>query len=171
MHVFLGDFNRDDPISWNSASNKVGSVNVLGDSLDTGCEKCQEDQANALTVTGQVPLTLALAERYLAGLLDNLSVEAVIPYLQKNLHWRVSLVGFLPHLLGFTPFNSLIPSFRTMAPNSLVAKCHPSSSQSSATKLRFQRRMMNCRNTLTSTPSTQTARPRVMVHRAEKAQV
>lgn len=103
MHVFLGNFNRDDPISWNSASNKVGSVNVLGDSLDTGCEKCQEDQANALTVTGQVPLTLALAERYLAGLLDNLSVEAVIPYLQQNLHWRVSLVGFLPPLLKVLP--------------------------------------------------------------------
>lgn len=95
MHVFLGNFNRDDSISWNSASNKVGSVNVLGDSFDTGCEKCQEDQENALTVTGQVPLTLALVERYLAGFLDNLSVEAVIPYLQQNLHWRVSLVRFL----------------------------------------------------------------------------
>lgn len=101
MHVFLGNFNREHSISWNSASNKVGSVNVLGDSLDTGCEKCHEDQANALTITGQVPLTLALAERYLAGFLDNLSVEAVIPYLQQNLHWRISLVSFQSPLASY----------------------------------------------------------------------
>ena len=84
---------RDDSISWNSASNKVGLVNELGDS---GREKCQGDQENALTVTRQVPLILALAERYLAGFLDNLSVEVVIPYLQQNLHWRISLVSFQP---------------------------------------------------------------------------
>lgn len=109
MHVFLGNFNRDDSISWNSASNKVGSVNVLGDSLDTGCEKCQDDQENGLAVTGQVPLTLALVERYLAGFLDNLSVEAVIPYLQQNLHWRISLVSFqsLLHSLQVFPIQKL----------------------------------------------------------------
>jgi tyrosinase len=40
-------------------------------------------------VTGQIPLTIALAERYFAGELDSLQEEDVIKYLQTNLHWEV----------------------------------------------------------------------------------
>lgn len=93
MHVFLGEFDRDDPASWLSTENKVGSFNVLGDVEDTGCGKCKNDRDRRLQVTGQVPLTLALAERYLAGQLDGLTPEAVIPFLQTHLHWRVTLVS------------------------------------------------------------------------------
>lgn len=93
VHVFLGDFDAANPSSWRSTPNKVGSFNVLGDTEETGCVKCKKDQARQLQVTGQVPLTLALAERYLAGQLANLQPESVIPYLQTNLHWRITLVS------------------------------------------------------------------------------
>lgn len=92
VHIFLGGFERDDPSAWHSTANKVGSFNVLGDLENTGCHKCKNDQARQLVVTGQVPLTLALAERYLAGQPANLKPESVIPYLQTHLHWRVTFV-------------------------------------------------------------------------------
>jgi tyrosinase len=67
----------------------VGTFAPLGQPEDTSCEKCQEDQENALEVTGQIPLTVALVERFLAGIIHDLSPTHVVPYLQKNLHWRV----------------------------------------------------------------------------------
>ena len=43
-------------------------------------------------VTGQIPLTMALVERYLAGKLDGLEPrqDQAIGYLQRELHWRVT---------------------------------------------------------------------------------
>lgn len=93
VHVFLGEFEIDNPSSWRSAPNAVGKFTVLGDTSDTVCKKCKTDQDNRLQITGQVPLTLALVERYLSHDLENLTPEKVVPYLQKNLHWRVTLVG------------------------------------------------------------------------------
>lgn len=100
VHIFLGEFERDDPSAWRSTENKVGSFNVLGDSENTGCGKCNNDRQRQLVVTGQVPLTLALAERYLAGQLANLKPEGVIPYLQTHLHWRVTFVRVLPFIIN-----------------------------------------------------------------------
>lgn len=99
VHIFLGDFNRDDPQAWRSDPNLVGTFSVLGESVGTGCRKCQKDREDQLQVTGQVPLTLALAERYLAGQIENLTPEKVVPYLQTNLHWRVAAVSILLFLL------------------------------------------------------------------------
>lgn len=90
VHIFLGEFERDDASAWRTTENKVGSFNVLGDGQNTGCDKCKSDRERQLVVTGQVPLTLALAERYLAGDLANLKPESVIPYLQTHLHWRIT---------------------------------------------------------------------------------
>ena len=153
MHVFLGDFDRDDPTSWRTTENKVGSFNVLGDSADSGCGKCKNDQSRQLQVTGQVPLTLALAERYLTGQLANLKPESVIPYLQTHLHWRVTLVSFsritslrtlfhscfllLCILAIFLFFTSAAPNVtmnRPMAQKRLVAKSLPSLFRYTATK-------------------------------------
>ncbi|SLM36604.1 Uncharacterised domain, di-copper centre [Lasallia pustulata] len=91
VHILLGDFQRDNPSSWPFDPNHVGTFTVLGDSADTGCDKCRRDQHSNLQVTGQIPLTIALAERYLAHHLDDLTPNSVVPYLQKNLHWRVTL--------------------------------------------------------------------------------
>lgn len=49
------------------------------------------DQADRLQVTAQIPLTIGLAERYLADKIAGLTPDAVIPYLQENLHWQVSM--------------------------------------------------------------------------------
>ena len=101
VHIFLGDFERDNPSSWPFDPNHVGTFTVLGDSADTGCEKCQRDQHSNLQVTGQIPLTIALAERYLARQLDDLTPNSVVPYLQKNLHWRVTLVSSIAKFIDF----------------------------------------------------------------------
>lgn len=150
VHVFLGDFERDDPSAWHSTANKVGSFNVLGDAESTGCGKCRSDRERRLIVTGQVPLTLALAERYLAGEVANLKPEGVIPYLQTHLHWRITfvripsypffvqlvshpspfLVQLVSHPVPLTP----VLLCRVMGPRSRAAKCRPSRSRSSATK-------------------------------------
>ena len=94
VHVFLGEFNRENPLAWRSDPNLVGTFSVLGESVGTGCKKCKKDREDQLQITGQVPLTLALAERYLAGQIENLTPEKVVPYLQTNLHWRVAAVSF-----------------------------------------------------------------------------
>lgn len=99
VHVFLGEFNRDDPLSWRSDPNLVGTFSIFGDTVGTGCKKCKRDRENQLQITGQVPLTLALAERYLAGEIENLTPEKVVPYLQTHLHWRVATVSTYPRIL------------------------------------------------------------------------
>ena len=91
MHIFLGDFTSSNSDRWPFDANHVGTFTVLGDSDDTGCEKCQTDQAANLQVTGQVPLTIALLERFLAGIIASLSEDAIVPYLKEKLHWRVTL--------------------------------------------------------------------------------
>lgn len=93
VHVFLGEFNRENPLAWRSDPNLVGTFSVLGETVGTGCKKCKKDREDQLQITGQVPLTLALAERYLAGQIENLTPEKVVPYLQTNLHWRVAAVS------------------------------------------------------------------------------
>lgn len=98
VHVFLGEFNRENPLAWRSDPNLVGTFSVLGESVGTGCKKCKKDREDQLQVTGQVPLTLALAERYLSGQIENLTPEKVVPYLQTNLHWRVAAVSVLSSL-------------------------------------------------------------------------
>ena len=108
VHVFLGDFDTENAASWLSAPNKVGTFAVLGDSAETGCGKCKKDQESELQITSQIPLTLALVERYLVHQLDSLRPESVVPYLQKNLHWRATLVrdsdsNFSPRLPGQIP--------------------------------------------------------------------
>ncbi|KAH7353162.1 common central domain of tyrosinase-domain-containing protein [Pyrenochaeta sp. MPI-SDFR-AT-0127] len=89
VHVFLDAVEDANVALWPLSPHHVGTFAPLGQASDTGCTKCQVDQADHREVTGQIPLTLALMERYLAGLIDDLSVEKVVPYLTKNLHWRV----------------------------------------------------------------------------------
>ena len=101
VHVFLGPPTEENTALWPLAPNHVGTFAPLGQPGDTGCDKCQKDQRDSLQVTGQIPLTLALIERYLAGIIENLSEEFVIPYLTENLHWRVVQVIF-PHLSNKT---------------------------------------------------------------------
>jgi len=90
VHVFLGDPRDENPTVYILNHNHVAAFTPLGQSVGTGCGKCLVDQAQRIEVTGQIPLTLALAERYQAGLLDSLRPADIEPFLAKNLHWRVA---------------------------------------------------------------------------------
>ena len=89
VHVFLGDPQDDNPALYVFNHNHVAVFSTLGQGSETGCEKCKGDQAERIEVTGQIPLTLALVERYQAGLVDSLTPGHVVPYLAEKLHWRV----------------------------------------------------------------------------------
>lgn len=93
VHIFLGDTDETNFALWPASPNHVGTFAPLGQPSTTGCGKCQVDQRDHTEVTSQIPLTLALVERYLVGLIHDLSEESVVPYLKEYLHWRVAKVG------------------------------------------------------------------------------
>ena len=95
LHVFLGPVQEEDSSLWPVSPNHVGTFSTFGQEKSTSCEQCKTDQADGKVVTGQIPLTIALAERYLAEIIPDLSEDSVIPFLQKNLHWRVALVSII----------------------------------------------------------------------------
>ena len=74
---------------WPISPHHVGTFVPLGQRQGTGCQKCQGDQRDHVEITGQIPLTLALVECYLAGILPDLNEDRVIKYLTKNLHWNI----------------------------------------------------------------------------------
>jgi tyrosinase len=58
----------------------------------TGCERCHDNAEGHKLVTGTIPLTSALADRLGADKISKLEPAEIIPYLQRNLHWRIQLV-------------------------------------------------------------------------------
>lgn len=96
VHVFLGDPDDSTPILYVTNQSHVGAFATFGQDEDTACQNCQDGRAAGLQITGQIPLTIALVERYMAGLVDSLTPEHVIPYLRENLHWRVTMPGGQP---------------------------------------------------------------------------
>ena len=89
VYVFLGPPDETNVALWSASPNYVGLFSPLGQGENTGCEKCQEDQRDRLEVTGQIPLTIALLERLLADIIENLDESTVERFLSENLHWRV----------------------------------------------------------------------------------
>ena len=97
VHIFLGSPDDEPNVAlWPVAPTHVGTFAPFGQPRDTSCAKCQQEQTANTVITGQIPLTLALVERYLAGIIPDLTESSVIPYLTKELHWRVARVGFSP---------------------------------------------------------------------------
>ncbi|KAI9892115.1 MAG: hypothetical protein M1814_001821 [Vezdaea aestivalis] len=89
VHVFIGDF-TEDPTGWVFDPNLVGSYSVFAnDPRETSCSKCVGDFDNELIVTGTVPIYRALVAAKGKGLVESLEPEHVVPFLTKNLHWRV----------------------------------------------------------------------------------
>ncbi|KAK6503306.1 hypothetical protein TWF481_008331 [Arthrobotrys musiformis] len=85
INIFIG--NPTNGVEWTSDPNFVGSYYLL--TKNGTCNDCSE---NAL-VTGSVPLTHMLIDCARGGKLKDLSPESVIPYLRRNLNWRVQLPG------------------------------------------------------------------------------
>ena len=92
VHIFLGPPEEPNLGLWVAAPTHVGSFTPLGQTNTTQCAKCRDDQRDQTEVTGQIPLTIALVERYLAGIIPDLTPATVVPYLTKELHWRVAKV-------------------------------------------------------------------------------
>lgn len=90
VYIFLGDFNPDSS-TWPTEYNVVGRFTVLGREIDTSCDKCQQDRDDELVVTGTVPLTSALLQDIVAQQLGSLEPSEVQPYLERHLHWRVTV--------------------------------------------------------------------------------
>ncbi|ENH75899.1 Tyrosinase [Fusarium oxysporum f. sp. cubense race 1] len=90
VHIFLGPVPPEESTCLYAVSpNHVGTFSPLGQDTKTSCGKCKADQAGRMEITGQIPLTIALVERYFADELESLSEAHVIEYLQKTLHWEV----------------------------------------------------------------------------------
>lgn len=68
----------------------------------TGCERCRDAAETHKIVTGTIPLTGALGDHLGAKKIENLSPDEVVPYLRKELHWRIQDVR-LYLLLQFIP--------------------------------------------------------------------
>ncbi|KAF2464024.1 Di-copper centre-containing protein [Lindgomyces ingoldianus] len=92
--VFLGDVPTD-PTTWSASEPLIGSVSVLAQGEETQCGKCRQDQEEGLIITGTVTLTETLMDKVLDGSLPSLGAPDVEPYLVKNLHWRVKMMGGL----------------------------------------------------------------------------
>ena len=116
VHFFLGPQDEPRVALWAASPTHVATFAPLGQRSTTSCKKCQAAQADATQVTGQVPLTLALMERYIAGIVDDLTPASVVPYLTRNLHWRVAMVRAsrihtsMPSRLPRTPFHRSMPT-------------------------------------------------------------
>jgi tyrosinase len=92
IYLFLGDFDSN-PTTWPILPNMVGSLPVFGQGEDTPCEKCREDSSNNLIVTGVLLITRAPMDDVLPGKVASINIEDIKPYLEGNLHWRVTLLN------------------------------------------------------------------------------
>lgn len=82
VHFFLDEPEDNNPRLYIFNPNHVATFSTFGQGGDTGCEKCKEDEVARIEVTGQLPLTLALVERYLSGQVNGLDVTSVEEYLK-----------------------------------------------------------------------------------------
>ncbi|CCU76066.1 unnamed protein product [Blumeria hordei] len=89
VFIFLGPSNPD-PNAWSSDSNLAGLHTTFVRSIP---ENEDFEPQNSPIVTAAIPLTQALIDHIGRGELQSLSVEDVTPWLEENLHYRVSLLN------------------------------------------------------------------------------
>ncbi|KUJ21549.1 Di-copper centre-containing protein [Mollisia scopiformis] len=96
VHIFLGDFNPD-VTTWHTLDALAGIFMVFGRNTtpgaasETGCGKCKQDAKAGVQISGIVSLTAQLLFEVKKGNCPSMNKADVIPYLTKNLHWRVTL--------------------------------------------------------------------------------
>ncbi|KAK1721332.1 uncharacterized protein BDZ83DRAFT_704785 [Colletotrichum acutatum] len=92
VNVFIGDpSDSTPPLLYMKDRAHVGSFATFGQAEESPCENCKKGRAENHRITGQIPLTIALVERYLAGLVDSLTPEHVIAFLKDKIRWRITL--------------------------------------------------------------------------------
>jgi len=103
VHVFIGDFEADHRI-WVNESNHVHASGVWVRSLQeetgqvTSCANCLRSASDGILYADWVPLTMKLIEYIASGeehpagsglVLRSMDPADVIPFLTRNLHWRI----------------------------------------------------------------------------------
>lgn len=87
VFMFFGDPDAENPATWSTSSNMVGSYGVFSSPGMKGSD---------LITTSTVPLTDALSNavakktQLVGPVLTALNQALVVPFLQNNLHWRIS---------------------------------------------------------------------------------
>lgn len=89
VYVFVGNPGADSA-SWWSDNTLAGTYAMFAMPNPT-CQDCMRMQA-----AGTVPLNTVLEAKVAAGELGGLEESIVVPYLQKNLQWRITKVSRLP---------------------------------------------------------------------------
>jgi tyrosinase len=91
IHIFLGAIDSD-PHKWSLEPSLVGShciFDKIDSNVTTSFCNCTAD-----IVTGTIPLTSALSTILKTGALSNLDVEAIEPFLTRNLRFKVSYLNY-----------------------------------------------------------------------------
>ncbi|KAL9050230.1 MAG: hypothetical protein Q9162_006765 [Coniocarpon cinnabarinum] len=108
VRVFLGDVPPGPPWYFSENPNEVGLVYTFSSPRETiggeghQCANCERQRQSHTLNTGQIILTDPLVHRIVnhvrqrGQLLQSLEREEVVPYLQTNLHWRVSDINDEP---------------------------------------------------------------------------
>lgn len=99
IHFFLGDFSPAPDAVWLHSPNRAGTSGIFASSRPTlaagHCANCTAAAASKSKYYDTVGLTQALLTYIRSGeeccghTLTDLSAGAVLPFLTRNLHWRV----------------------------------------------------------------------------------
>lgn len=101
VYVFDGQPKTNDSTNWINDQNMVGAVGVLAGG----------DMANPhLKVAGSVPLTRHLQNKCRSGALTSMSEKHAIPYMTKNLNWKIVKAGQEVHPNDVPGFQSSVYS-------------------------------------------------------------
>ncbi|KAL9053666.1 MAG: hypothetical protein Q9162_004617 [Coniocarpon cinnabarinum] len=79
---FLGNNADNSPNNWLSSPDFCGAHSVFA--------PIDADTSNKMLVAGHIPLTRCLQQKVAAGALSSLEEPDVLPYLAKNLQWKVA---------------------------------------------------------------------------------
>jgi tyrosinase len=84
IYIFTGKPSSEDPTTWITDPNVVGSMGVLAHAKGQAMGSMKD-----VIIAGSVPLTRSLNGIIGTGLLADLSVPLVTAYLKANLNWRI----------------------------------------------------------------------------------
>ncbi|CAG8980482.1 hypothetical protein HYALB_00013118, partial [Hymenoscyphus albidus] len=103
IHLFIGSIPDDEPTKFITKKNEVGFSHIFATSTDSPCANCTTQRADGLLYEDVIPISHSL-KHYLRSntaaaadgpipqlrVLDNYEPENVVPFLAKNLQWRIT---------------------------------------------------------------------------------
>jgi hypothetical protein len=106
IHLFLGEVVDNEPVRFLTKKNEVGYTGVFASSRNAPCVNCVQQREDGLVYEDAIPITPVLIN-YLTSsnvpesdgpkldlrILQDYSEEQVVPFLKKNLRWRLTDAG------------------------------------------------------------------------------